>query len=65
MTAIIGIGVANSPRGMMRVVPLTEQTSNFPAARLMQRRHLRFDMGQPAVQPLMGRGAMLASFIRN
>jgi hypothetical protein len=65
MTAITGIGAANSPRGMMRDVPLIEQISNFPAARLMQRRQLRFDMGQPGVQPVMGGGSMLASFIRN
>jgi hypothetical protein len=50
---------------MMLVVPLIEQKLNFPPARLMQRRQLRFDMGQPAVQPVMGRGSMLACFTRN
>jgi len=50
---------------MMLVVPLIEQKLNFPPARLMQRRQLRFDMGQPGVQPVMGGGSMLASFIRN
>jgi hypothetical protein len=50
---------------MMLVVPLIEQKLNFLAARLMQRRRLRLDMGQPVVQPAMGRGSMLASLIWN